>query len=134
MNARTIFSLTLGVVILAGSLLAPAGRAQAGECYGAFAIRNPSNVAIHYQIRWGDGDWKSVCVYPGHTYSHWIELDEFGQIPTPQIRFDWIGGDDDVSFRSYDLNVFATHYPSSGGKKYVFRFSSCGCFLDLYAQ
>lgn len=134
MQTRSSLSLLLGFGIFTGSILATVREAKADHCYGAFAIRNPSNTAIHYQIRWGNGDWQSICVYPGHSYSHWNALDENGRVPTPQVRFDWIAGDGQASYKTYDVQVYSTYYPSSGGKKYVFRFSSCGCYVDLYNQ
>lgn len=134
MKARSSL-LLLGVVVLAGSLLTVPSHAVASGCaYGASTIENPTNTTVHYEIRWGDGAWRRVCLYPGQTYSHWSELDEYGQAPIPQIRFDWIAGDGLTTYRTYDLQVYATSYPRSGGKRYYFGFSSCGTYLNLYQR
>jgi hypothetical protein len=128
-SSQTMLS-GLGLVV---ALLATSQQARADDCYGSFVVRNPSNVAIHYQVKWGDGDWKSYCVQSGWSKYHYYPLDENGCVPTPRIRFDYIAGDNDVTYKTYKLDVYATHCPDRG-KKHVFRYSRCGCFLDLYAE
>jgi hypothetical protein len=112
-----------------------AAQAEAGDNgYGKFSIRNPSNVTIHYQIKWGNGDWTSHTVSPNSTRWHAHPLDGDGTAPTPQIRFDWIGGDGDGTLKHYELRFYAVDCQRHGhGKPYVFRYSQCGVYLDLYS-
>lgn len=121
--------LTLGLLGL--TLAAAEGSARADHCDAAFVLRNPSNVTIHYQVRWGDGDWQSYTVAPGCERSHYHDLDEYGRAPAPQVRFDYICGDDDVTYRTYGVDFYAVSNPFRG-KAYVFRHSPNGRFLDLY--
>src|SRR3954468_15026776 len=101
--------------LLAGFLAVAAVSAYACEIhattYGSFVISNPSNVAIHYQVRWGNGDWQTVCIYPGEVRWHYYEIDENGQVPTPSVRFDCIAGDEDITYRVYNVDVYQTCYP-----------------------
>ncbi len=129
---KALHSIVL-VVGLASGLVATAQQAKAAGCYGAFVIENPTPNTIHYQVKWGDGEWKSYSVLPGYTYRHWMLLDENGCVPTPQIRFDYICGDDDVTFKTYKLDVYATDYPEDG-KPYYFRYSGSGRYLDLLSR
>jgi hypothetical protein len=116
------------VLALAGGLLvAGSAEAQADERYAAFVIRNPTNVAINYQIKWGDGDWKSIRVNAGYCYEHYHPLDADDMAPRPYIRFNGVGNGD----KEYCLGFYATRYPSNG-KRYVFRYA--GRRLDLYSD
>jgi hypothetical protein len=121
---------SLAVVV---ALLATGQQAKADECYGSSVIRNPSNNTICYQVKWGDGDWKSYSLPPGTSRYHAYPLDGNGCVPTLGIRFDYIMNDGDVTFKTYKLDVFATHCPERG-KKHVFCYSRCGCYLDLYCE
>jgi hypothetical protein len=122
------------LVLIAGAAVSAVGAsaAQAQE-YGAFQIRNDSNSTIYYQVRWGEnGTWMDASVAPGATMSHWYPLDASGRAPAPYIRFDWIGGDADVTYKNYHLDFYAT-YDVYNGKPYVFRYWDDGVHLDLSA-
>lgn len=130
MKAFQTMLMMLGLVVV---LLATGQQAKAEDCYGSFVVRNPSNTAIHYQVQWGDEEWKSYCVQAGWSKYHYYPLDANGHVPTPRIRFDCIGGDHEATHKTYQLGVYATHYVDRG-KKHVFRYSHCGRFLDLYGE
>lgn len=130
MKATKLFLLGLGL-LTAPSALLPAARAD--DCYGAFTVRNPSGNALHYQVRWGDGDWKPYCVYPHQRTWHGHPLDGDGRAPTPCVRFDRVAGDGQTTYQSYRIGVHSTA-DRTRGKGYVFRYSRCGCYLSLYAE
>jgi hypothetical protein len=119
---------------VAAVILSAAGgqQARAGS-YGAFVVRNPSRVTIHYQVKWGDGEWQSYRVAPGYRQYHAYPLDEDGRAPAPYVRFDCICGDDDVTYKTYHMNFYAVD-DAWEGKAYVFRHSPGGKFLDLYQE
>jgi hypothetical protein len=117
---------------LASGFFATGQQAKAAA-YGAFVLDNPSSVTIHYQVKWGNGEWKSYSIGPGYMGVHWTYLDENGNVPRPLVRFDYICDDDEVTFKTYNVDVYATDYPREG-KMYVFHFSSYGRFLDLYSK
>jgi hypothetical protein len=123
----------LCVLALAAGLSVAAQKEVEAKVYGSFVLRNPSSVTIHYQIKWGDGEWKSCSLPPNHIEWHAFPLDEDGYTPRPKIRFDWIGGDGSVTNRYYDLQTRATSTPRYG-KRYVFRYSGAGRFLDLHSE
>ncbi len=120
-------------LILAAGLTAIAQQEVRAETFESFVLRNPNKVTPHYQIKWGDDDWKSFSVSPKHLRWHAFPLDEQGVTPPPQIRFDWIGGDGQVTERYRDLKTCPTSVPRNG-KQYVFRYSRNGRHVDLYAQ
>lgn len=126
----TLKSLTLAGAVLV-TLALHANAAQATE-YGAVTIRNPTSNTIHYQIKWGDGEWRRVCLEPYTNMHHWIELDEYDRHPCLHVRFDYIGGDGDYTEKCYHLNTYKTCYPRSGGKVYTFKYHG-RYHIDLHA-
>src|SRR5579884_871155 len=72
--------------------------------YGAFVIRNPAYVTIHYQVKWGNGEWRTYSLAPGHRGYHAYPLDEYGRAPISYVRFDYIAGDYDVTYKTYRMN------------------------------
>jgi hypothetical protein len=121
--------LCLGV--LGAALAIDAGEARATE--GAFVLRNPSSTTIHYQVRWGDGDWQSYSLPPETRRTHYHALDADGRAPAPQVRFDYICGDGEVTYRMYNVDFYAVYDPFRG-KPYVFRHTAGGRLLDLYRE
>jgi hypothetical protein len=107
--------------------------ARADGNYGAFVIENPTDFTIHYQVRWGDGDWKPFCVEPGRAMSHYYPLTSEDCAPPPQVRFDYVVADDELSWKTLHVEFFATDCPDHG-KLYAFRLSACGCYLGLYSE
>lgn len=119
--------LTVAVVLVG---LAGATKSRAAE-YGSFVLRNPTNNTIHYQMKWGDGDWKSHSLSPHTKRWHYCRLDDDGTAPQPYVRFDWIAGDGECTYKTYRVQFYAVDCPEYG-KPHVFRYSSCGCYLYLY--
>lgn len=105
-------------------------RTQAGE-YGSFVMRNPTDVAIHYQVKWGDGEWKSYTVEPGEKRFHAYSLDKDNTIPSPYVRFDYICGDGKVTYKSYHMECYTCGDPWRG-KSNHFAYSPGGNYLYLY--
>jgi hypothetical protein len=120
-------TLALAVLVSFGGL-ASATTAQAGE-YAAFVVHNPTDQVIHYQVKWGDGSWKPFTLRAGEEAYHAYPWDEDGYAPFPYIRFDWIAGDGEVTYRTYRVGVYDVNNRWSG-KKYTLRYS--GRYLDLY--
>jgi len=121
------------LVVAAGLSLAVQQEAQARDLFKSFVIRNPSNADVNYQVKWGDGEWKSYRVEPGETRWHYVELDGDGPAPGAQVRFDWICGDGEVTYRLYTVQTEITDVPRYG-KRHVFRHSDNGRFLDLHQE
>jgi len=128
---KTVLSL---IAASAMFLIAAPAEAKASE-FGVITMRNPTSNTVHYQLRWGDGEWVSYALSPGHYRVHYHALNEYGRAPAPQVRFDNVLNDGQVTNRQYNLGFYASwHTGYDNGKKYYFRVSSCGQFLDLYAQ
>ncbi len=128
------FLASMIVFLATAAFSGTANSVQASEHLGAFKLENPSNVPIHYQYRWGSSsEWQSDCVWPGKARCHYIELDENGRAPRPEVRFDCIAGDGEVTFRTYAVDFYCTSY-ACGGKAYVFTYSDYGRYLDLFAR
>src|SRR5262245_19911620 len=49
---------------------------KAEAAYASVVVRNPGDVTIHYQIKWGSGEWKNYSVEPGERRYHAWDLDE----------------------------------------------------------
>lgn len=125
-------SLTAAAVVFCAMLTAMGqSSAQAGD-WAMITIRNPNDVTLNYQFRWGDTGWDDVAIGPGKYVNHYIELDEFGFAPIPYVRFDCIGGDDDFTAAEYELDFFESDYTGEfAGKRYTFEYTG-RMLLDLY--
>lgn len=110
--------------------LAAAATADAGD-EGAFVLHNPSSTTIKYQIKWGGGPWKSYTVSPNSRRAHSHDLDRFGLVPTPRVRFDNIGGDGRVTFKTYNMKTYEV-FNMFSGKPYTFRWSRDGREVALF--
>lgn len=122
---RTLLALSL--------TFATASSATAGNIYGAFVLRNPNDTEVRYQIKWGDGEWKSYTVGAGRAAVHSHTLDAGGTAPVPRIRFDDIGGDGRTTWRTYRLDFYSVRNPNQGPKPYRFEFSG-GRYIDLISE
>lgn len=122
-------SLALAGLVLLGLAL-QTNAAQATD-YGAVTIRNPTSNTLHYQIKCGEGDWKSVSLEPYTNMHHWYPLDEDDRHPSLHIRFDCIGGDGQYTEQSCHLRTYKTCSPRTGGKPYTFKYTG-RYHLDLY--
>jgi hypothetical protein len=125
-----MYKTILGGVAAMVLLAADASRSQAAE-YGSFIMRNPTRMTIRYQVKWGDGPWKSYAVEPGERRYHAFNLDQDNSIPTPRVRFDYVCGDDAVTYKVYRMDCYDCDNPWNG-KSYYFRYSPGGVYLFLY--
>jgi hypothetical protein len=124
--------LTILGLVAAGLTYVAGTNAQAAETqYGAVVLNNPSDVTLHYQIKWGDGDWAPVCLPPHTDMTHWMPLDCRGRAPVPEVAFNDTHGCQKV----YSLEFYATCRPNDQtAKMYSFQYSCNGQEVDLYAN
>lgn len=101
------------------------------ECYGAFSVYNPTSNYIYYQVSWGNGDWKETCLEPGKSLVHYKPLNDDGTVSKPLIRFDYLAGDGDTTYKTLSPCVYRAHYLDDA-KPHHFAYSTCGTKLNLY--
>jgi hypothetical protein len=55
-----------------------------------FSIKNHTGATIAYQVRWGNGSWKSISLANGHveTHRYSIGADVNAGAPQPSARFE----------------------------------------------
>ena len=104
----------------------------------AFKIRNPTRVTIYYHILWSNnGSWRNYSVNAdGGGRNHWWD----GQnVPSgyPKIRFDYIAGDQQSTYRAYTLET--AQLPENTDVRgntdvptYHFKYNQQGDRLDLH--
>jgi hypothetical protein len=134
MNAVKTTVAVLGMVV---GLTLLGAKAQAADTeYGIFTLKNPTNDAVHYQVRWGEeGEWESFTVQPGFSRWHGHPLDAFGLAPKPYVRFDYILNDGDVTWKTYNMKFYSSYrLKADAGKPYYFRVSRDGSILDMFAE
>jgi pimeloyl-ACP methyl ester carboxylesterase len=131
-----LLKISVLALALAAMLVAAAGDAQAQyrtDHYAVVAFHNPTDSTLNYQFRWGNGEWKTASVLPGHWRYHWWAYDypNQGRSPVPQVKFD-----QDLSsgflWRSYDLEAYRS--PEQGyrfAKQYRFVVRDYGARLDV---
>jgi hypothetical protein len=138
---RNLLAIALAIAVMS---LAPIAT-LAQQPMGAFSIDNNTGVTLYYQVRWGDGPWVDWTLMNGWINRHWHPLDSRGEAPTPQVRYDVIGGDGGFTEQIYDMEFYSVWNTSSGGlvnvrwdvtppKAYYFRFSPDGRFIQLYRR
>ena len=90
-----------------------------------FNIRNRTGVTLHYQIKWTDhSEWKSHSLETGFMKNHRLNAENVPE-SRPKIRFDYIGGDQSVTYRAYTLEtVLSSEKDSDVAPTYFFRFDS----------
>ena len=98
-----------------------------------FKISNPTGVTIRYHIQWSNNnDWKQHSIEEGFVVTHWSG----GQrIPEgyPKIRFDYIAGDNKVTYRYYTLETALFREGNNNhAPTYRFEFNQWGDELDLF--
>ena len=95
-----------------------------------FKIRNRTGVTMHYQIRWSNSDnWKWSSLETDFIRTHTSDGQNILS-GYPKIRFDHIAGDEEVTYRGYNLesaNVNANVAPT-----YRFEYNQRGDRVDLY--
>lgn len=143
MTARTL--LTAAVVAVAALLPSARGGEPTGtvtsdapNLRGEFVVHNPTDIPVHYQIKWGQGgQWKSFTVKPGYEYKHWHALNG-NKAPTPYVRFDNEGGDGKVTNTELHVKFGRVGYAGYGpvgnvdeAWHYEFKFRKDGRHLDL---
>src|SRR5262249_44743418 len=128
--------LMLAAVLALGIAGSATNAAQALDNHYAVAnVRNPTNVTLHYQFRWGnDSAWQNFAVGPHAVMTHWFTYDFPNQnsSPTPQIRFHYNPNEAIPRYQVYNLQAYAAPFALAAyGKPYTFRYHPLG-FLDLY--
>jgi hypothetical protein len=113
------------------------GAAQAQDnWYAVVNIRNPTNVTLNYQFRWGsESAWQNFSLGPNTTMTHWYAYAYANQnrSPTPQIRFHFNPGEFVPEYKIYNLEAYAAPYALQAyGKPYTFRYLGYGRYLDLF--
>jgi hypothetical protein len=101
---------------------------------GEFSLENTSGAPINYQVKWGNGPWKSFTVKVGYTTTHSYGLDEDGEAPVPRVRFDRIGGDGAYTEQVYEMDFHKVGEGRGSPKKYVFRYAADKVHLDIKAK
>ena len=70
-----------------------------------FNIRNRTGVTLHYQIKWIDhSEWQSHSFETGFIKNHRLNAANVSA-SYPKIRFDYIRGDQSVTYRAYTLET-----------------------------
>lgn len=124
-----MFASKTKALFVAVAILASAGAAQAQQ-KAAFVIYNPTENTLHYEVKFGPGDFKKYQVPPRQEMAHWINLIG-GERPAPAVvRFDYICGDPDVTYKDYTIDYYVVD-DAFRGRTYFFRYDSTGRFLDL---
>lgn len=106
--------------------------------YRSFSIENPTNVTLHYQVRWGDGEWKESKLEPGKVMTHWLKGD--GPEEVVKFRFDRSAQEGyqekvyTLDYRTVDLGLNVLPSPDYDAKVYYFKYDKGGQNLDLYAK
>lgn len=98
-------------------------------------IRNTTGVRIPYEMKWTQNDsWQNYLLETGYVQTHELDEESLTQgFPKIRIRFDWIAGDNAVTYRSYILDAtlqFQNH--NEDVPTYYFRFNPRGDRLYLY--
>ena len=97
-----------------------------------FKIRNNTGVPVRYQIRWSNShDWQPYSLGSGFIRTHRSN----GQnVPSsyPRIRFDYIAGDQSVTYRYYTLETVQFRENNDNAPTYRFQYNRSGNRLDLF--
>ena len=120
-------------LLLMGGMGAATAEAGSGR-YGSVVIRNPTSNTLFFQMRLADNaPWEEFEVPSETDFAVHFELDNKGLAYTPNIRFDYIGGDGRVTYKYYELEFYEVNYPYwHDGKPYKFEYDSSGDYLELY--
>ncbi len=126
----------LAVLCSAAATEAQASKNRPGsDRLGGVVIQNPTSNTIYFQMRLGyDDAWTDYEVAAGQNLQVWFELDRNGTVQAPNLRFDHIGGDGRVSYKTYELDFYEVEYTDDmTGFRYEFQYDSRGRRLDLYS-
>ena len=95
-----------------------------------FKIRNQTGVTIPYEIKWSDGNnWQRFSLQTGFIKPHRSDGQNVSA-DYPKIRFDYIAGDRQVTYRVYNLESVAEN--ANVSPTYYFQFNRQGDRLDLF--
>ena len=97
-----------------------------------FKIRNHTGATVPYQIRWSSNDnWQRYSLETGYIRTH----ESNGQqilSGYPKIRFDYIAGDQVVTYRTYTLDTVEFRENANIAPAYRFAYNHWVDRLDLY--
>jgi hypothetical protein len=110
-------SVVAAILVTAGTQ-----KAQAQD-YAAFVISNNTDVAIEYQVKWGNWSWVSYTVQPHSSYACWFPVNRRGWAPTPRIRFNELVGNGVGAF--YRTNRLATIQVDDVWEGSQYQFNIC---------
>ena len=101
------------------------------EARYTFKIRNPTDGLLHYGIRWTHAtSWQNYSLESGYVRTHRWDGDSPPQ-DYPKIRFDYIGGDGEITYRYYTLDTVLLFQSDTGDvPTYFFQWSENK--LDLF--
>jgi hypothetical protein len=71
--------------------------------YQAFAVKNTTDVTVYYEVKWGNGGWKTYTLSPGMTRRHFYRDDPDRPAPQAELRFDAVIGDEALTFRTHGM-------------------------------
>ena len=96
-------------------------------------IRNSTGVQVHYQMRWTQNDsWQNYSLETGYVRTHRSDEESLTQ-GFPKIRFDYVAGDNTVTYRAYTLGAtLQSQGHNEEAPTYYFSFNWRGDRLDLY--
>ena len=96
-------------------------------------IRNPTGVRVPYQMRWTHNDpWQNYSLENEYVLTHRSDEESLAQ-GFPKIRFDYIAGDNAVTYRVYTLSAtLRSQDYNEDAPTYYFRYNWRGDRLDLY--
>ena len=99
----------------------------------ALRIRNPTGVRVSYQMRWTHNDsWQNYSLENEYVRTHRSDEESLTQ-GFPKIRFDYIAGDNAVTYRVYTLRAtLRSQDYNEDAATYYFRYNWRGDRLDLY--
>ena len=99
-----------------------------------FKIANTTGVTVPYQIKWSNSnDWHSYFLETGFILTHWSGGQ---QIPEnyPRIRFDYMAGDQVVTYRAYNLETVQFRQNNDHAPIYYFQYNQQENMLDLFRE
>ena len=96
-------------------------------------IRNPTGVQVHYQMRWTQNhSWQNYSLETGYVRTHGLDEERLTQ-GFPKIRFDYVAGDNAVTYRVHTLGAtLQSQDNNEDAPTYYFGFNWRGDRLDLY--
>jgi hypothetical protein len=86
---RTSLLALAAPLALAATMFSPA-KAEAANRFAVTGIENKTQHTVTYQVKWGDGDWKSITLKPGQRWMHWYTYPKVNDNKSPKltIKFD----------------------------------------------